>query len=268
MVKKNITTINTEPTPVIATKVKSKNYGTIVTIPGIRTNQLNVLVVGTAPLLVHRFSEKARKMILDKHMGEASAGREPKDPVANFEAARYVSSQGWDGILAGGLKAGIVDGFKKGSGVFMKDGKGGIRVKPDDVETNLVRLVLPIEPANVAERPHFVNETGRVPRCREDIVRNDTGVVDIRHRPEYWPWALLLQLEFLPTVCSERQLLQAIETSGFAVGQCEHRPASPVSKSGSLGTFRIATHDEIEQFEDGKLFADYQWKRPALQAAE
>jgi len=267
MAKKNITTV-TEPASGAITKITSKDYGTIVTIPGIRTDHLNVLLIGTAPLLVHRFSEKLRKMILDKHMGEASAGRERKDPVANFEAARYKSSQGWDGILAGGLKAGIVDGFKKGSGVFMKDGKGGIRVKADDIETNLVRLILPVEPADVAKRAHFPNETGRVPRCREDVVRNDNGVVDIRHRPEYWPWAVLLRLEFLPTICSERQLLQAVATSGFTVGQCEHRPGSPVSKSGCLGTFRIATFDEVELFKDGKLFADYQWKQPALQAAE
>jgi hypothetical protein len=218
-----------------------------------------VLAIGTAPLLVHHFSEKMRQMILGKHMGEASGGRERKDPIANFQAARYVSSEGWDGIPAGGLKAGIVDGFDKSAGVPMTRAKGAIRVKADDLSTNLVRLVLPVEPPELAQLPHYPNELGRVPRCREDVVRNESGVVDIRHRPEYWPWGVVLRIEYLPAVCSERQLLQAISMSGFRVGQCEHRPSSPNSKSGSLGTFRLAAPEEVKAFVAGQLFASHEW---------
>jgi hypothetical protein len=225
-------------------KVEASSTG-IVTIPGVKTERLTTLLIGTAPIICHKFSEKLRKQILDKHMGEASGGREKKDPVANFEAARYRLPDGTDGVPAGGVKAALVDGFSKESGVPITKAKGGIRVAPDDAGTNLVRIITPT-----------------APQMREDVVRNDSGVVDIRHRPEYWPWAMRVTVEYLPSRCSQKQVLQAIATAGFTVGLCEWRPASKQSKSGSYGTWRLATPEEIELFENDELFV------PVKRAAE
>lgn len=233
--------------------------GTIAIIPGVKTEVLTTLIIGEAPLIVHKFSQKGREQYRRKQQGEASGGREHKDCIANFQGARYVASDGWDGIPAGGLKACIVDGFDKASGVPMTKAKGAIRVEADDPATNLVRIIHPIEPKEIAELPHFIDETGRIPRCREDVVRNESGVIDLRHRPEYWPWACALRIRFLPAIASARQVLQAIAISGFKCGQCEWRPGSKESKSGSYGTFRLATPREVELFADGELFSDYEW---------
>jgi len=241
MAKKAIETATTASTE----KISSSASG-IVTIPGVKTEKLTTLIIGTAPMICHKFSEKLRKQILDKHMGEASAGREKKDPQANFEAARYRLPDGSDGVPAGGVKAAIVDGFGKDAGVFVSKAKGAIRVSPDDIGTNLVRIICPTPP-----------------QLREDVVRNESGVVDIRHRPEYWPWAMKITVEYLPQIASQKQVLQAIARSGFTVGLCEWRPSSKQSKSGSYGTWRLATAEEVELFEDDLLFAP-----PMKQAAE
>ena len=45
-------------------------------------------IVGTAPLLQHRFSEKAKGMMLERQQQKAIE-REPKDPDALYEAAMY-----------------------------------------------------------------------------------------------------------------------------------------------------------------------------------
>lgn len=242
MAKKSIATATAA---IVPEKIQSSASG-IVTIPGVKTDRLTTLLIGTAPLICHKFSEKLRKQILDKHMGEASGGRERKDPTANYEAARYRLPDGTDGVPAGGVKAAIVDGFSKESGVPMTKAKGGIRVSPDDAGTNLVRIITPT-----------------APRMREDVVRNESGVVDIRHRPEYWPWAMKVTVEYLPARISQKQVLQAIATSGFTVGLCEWRPSSKQSKSGSYGTWRLATPEEVEAFETDQLFA-----AEMLQAAE
>jgi hypothetical protein len=213
----------------------------LITIPGVKTERLTTLVVGTAPLICHKFSEKMRAQILAKHTGEASGGREKKDPAANYNAARHRLSDGTDGFPAGGLKAALVGGFDKSSGVPGTKAKGGIRVLPDDEATNLVRIITPYEP-----------------RMREDVTRNETGVVDIRHRPEYFPWALKLSIEFMPAIASAKQILQGLAMAGFTQGIGEWRPSSPKSKSGAYGTWRLATADEVEAFEDGRLFADYE----------
>jgi hypothetical protein len=235
--------------------------GVLASIPGVKTSILRTLVIGTAPLLVHNFSHKARQKILDKQTGEAVGGREKKDPIANFEASRYRLFDGTDGIPAGGLKACFVSGFDKASGVPMTKAKGAIRVIADDEKASppLVRILHPVEPEEIAAEEHHVGDDYRIPYCHEGMVRNETGVVDIRHRAMYWPWALFIAVEFLPSVTSERQLMQAIAMSGFCNGQCEWRPGSKESKSGHLGTFRLATPEEIQAFSDGRLFADHQW---------
>lgn len=238
--------ISTAVTAPAIEKITSVSKSGLVTIPGVKTDRLTTLVIGTAPLIAHKFSEKLRKQILDKHMGEASAGREKKDPVANFEAARYRLPDGSDGVPAGGVKAAIVDGFGKDAGVFVSKAKGAIRVEPDDIGTNLVRILTPV-----------------TPRMREDVVRNESGVVDIRHRPEYWPWSMRISIEFLPQIASAKQVLQAVARSGFCVGLCEWRPSSKQSKSGSYGTWRLATQEEIELYDDDELFAEFRTQRAA-----
>ncbi|HEY2243427.1 MAG TPA: hypothetical protein VGH47_04285 [Xanthobacteraceae bacterium] len=209
----------------------------IMTIPGVKTLSMTTLLIGTSPVITHKFSSKLIHSILDKHMGKASEGRDPKDPEANFQAARYRLSDGSDGIPAGGIKAAFSCGFPKGSGVTLRTAKS-LRVHPDDLATNLVRIIT----------------TKDNPRMRTDVVRNASGVVDIRHRPEFWPWGVLVGIQFLPSMISPSQLLQGIAIAGHIEGLCEWRPGSKESKSGTFGTWRLATAAEIEQFEDGKLF--------------
>ncbi len=228
--------------------VKASKSG-IVTIPGVKTEKLLTLIIGTAPLICHKFAQKMIDQMLAKHMGEASAGRQNKVPEDNFNAARYRLADGSDGVPSGGIKAAFVDGFGKDTGVFISKAKGGIRVNADCQQTNLVRIITPNEPI-----------------MREDVTRNATGVPDIRHRPEYWPWAMRIEVEFLPAVASMRQVLQAIATAGFTCGLCEWRPSSPKSKSGTYGTWRLATPEEAQAFEDGELFADVA-KKPRVSRA-
>lgn len=247
-------------------KLKQSRSG-IVVLPGVKPHELTTLIIGETPLMVHKFSEKLRKQVLGKHMGEASAGREKKDPFENYMAARYRLSDGSDGVPAGGIKAAIVDGFGKDVGVFTSKAKGAIRVVADDPATNLVRIVHGSNPDAsdyTFDDALSPEEYERAPRLREDIVRNDSGVIDIRHRPEYWPWAMRLHVRYLPQIASQNQVLQAIARAGFTIGLCEWRPGSKESKSGSLGTWRIATSAEVDAFEDGTLFAD----RKISEAAE
>jgi len=235
--KKVLTAAIPEGEMVEQQKITASRTG-LATIPGVQTNIVSTLLIGTVPLIVHNFSEKLRKQILAKHMGEASRGRERKDPEANFNAARHRLANGEDGFPAGGIKAAIVGGFGRDVGVFLKTAKGAIRVAADCPATNLVRIIAP---------------EGQ-PTMREDPCKNETGVVDIRHRPQYWPWAIHLRVEHVPEMLSELQVLQAIARAGFTCGLGEWRPSSPKSYSGSFGTWRLAEPDEIDLYESGRLF--------------
>src|SRR5262249_32323094 len=107
-----VTTVKEAKADSTSIKKIETRKGMIVTIPGVRTERLTTLVVGTAPLIVHAFSQKARLKIRAKHEGEASGGREPKDCIANFEAARYRLSDGSDGIPASGLAAIVIESIE------------------------------------------------------------------------------------------------------------------------------------------------------------
>ena len=60
----------------------------LVIIDRIAVETVAVPIRGTTPLIVHRFSEKAKRQMLDNMQGRKSP-KAPKDPQAEYEAAFY-----------------------------------------------------------------------------------------------------------------------------------------------------------------------------------
>src|SRR3974390_1493386 len=57
-------------------------------IKPVQTETLIIPIVGTAPLIVSRFSEKAKKQMLDAQQGVKNAPQK-RDPVSEFGASLY-----------------------------------------------------------------------------------------------------------------------------------------------------------------------------------
>jgi hypothetical protein len=74
-------------------------------------------IIGTSPLIVNRWSEKAKAMMLSAQQSSARAKKEPKDPQANFEASQYKFEDGRHGFPATGFKAAIVHAARMFEGV-------------------------------------------------------------------------------------------------------------------------------------------------------
>ena len=67
----------------------TKNNETV-SIPAINIQYATITVVGDSPLIVHKWSEKAKKEILDKQMKRAKTkGHDAKDPVLDFIDSLY-----------------------------------------------------------------------------------------------------------------------------------------------------------------------------------
>jgi hypothetical protein len=199
---------------------------------------LSLLLVGTQPLIVHAWSPKAINIIRGKHTKEAAPPMEAKNPAAEFEAAKYKSPLGWEGVPAHGLKGCFTEGARFIGGkktMNMTLLRGALKVKPDCVATNLLR-VYSTEPA----------------RMREDLVSIGSGMnetVDLRYRPEYWPWALRVKVLFPATMFSNDQVADLIRAAGSFNGFGEWRPGSPKSVTGMYGTFEIGEGEQIAEFE-------------------
>lgn len=194
-----------------------------------------VLLVGTAPLLVHAWSQKAIGAMLAKQTKTGRPAREAKDPKRDFEESRYKSKLGWDGIPAGGLRACFIDSARFLDDLTMRSLQGAIFIEADDpnAEMPLVRIY------------------GSAPVMDQKPVRIGSGMsttTDLRYRARYDRWALLLRVKYMRTMISHNQLATLIATAGISNGLCEHRPGSPRSKTGQLGTFRIGDESDAAAF--------------------
>lgn len=204
-------------------------------------NKATIRVVGTAPLIVNKFSSKAQAIMLAKQMGQTVA-REHKNPEDLFQDALYrmpfdpakdaegelVTRYGFPSVA---FKASIVDAARyfKGSKITMTGLKQMVLVMGEGTD-----LLVPI-----------TNEDGSelaVPQMRQDTVRNATGVADIRFRPEFWPWSATLDVVFISSQLDTNSIVALVDAAGNG-GVGEWRPASKESKTGQYGTFMVPDQD-------------------------
>lgn len=166
---------------------------------------IEVKIKGISPLIVHRFSEKAKKQIQDKQAGIAKVRKhEQRDPESDFREAKHISSTGFEGFPAAGFKAAMIRGAKM-TGLVMKDAQMSFFVKPDCISTQLIKIK---------------GES----RMRTDMVRVGLDAADVRYRPEYENWSSVLRIEYNAGMISAQQILQMIEAAGYGCGIGEMRP--------------------------------------------
>ncbi len=183
-----------------------------VEVPSIKSVSTTVKVVGTSTLIVHAWSEKAKKQMRDKQQKLAKNAREAKDPKADFEGAKYIDEKGRDCVPALAFKNAIVSAARFSDDMKMTVLRGAIFIPGE---------LLPIK---------FKTCT-----MREDMVRVGMGTADLRYRPEYHDWSIDLPVVFNSSVVSAEQVMGLLMLAGFSVGICEWRP----EKNGQHGRFSI-----------------------------
>lgn len=182
-----------------------------------------VPVVGTAPLIVNRWSEKARQMMLDKQQTSARAKKAPKSPEDLYEASRYRLPDGRDGFPATAFKAAIVHAGRLFDGITQVALKQTVLVLGDGMDERGDSLV--------------AIEYGSI-RMREDTPRNANGVADLRYRAQYDNWKATFKVRTIVGQFDEGSILALADAAGVG-GIGEWRPTSPKSATGSYGTFEV-----------------------------
>jgi hypothetical protein len=158
-----------------------------------------------SPLVVHAFSEKARRQINDKKSQKARAPRGKYDAMAAFEAAKYLDDEGRDCIPAYTFKAAIV---------------AAARMVDYTDMTNLRQLIF--------VEGELLPLTFERCQMHEGYVRlaGPGKPADIRHRPMYHGWSVDLTIQYNPKRLSASQVLHLLTLAGDSVGLCEGRPSS------------------------------------------
>ena len=197
----------------------------LVEIDRISAETLLVPIVGTSPLIVHRFSEKAKKQMLDNMQGKKNL-KELKDPQAEYEAAFYRLKDGSPGLPVIAFKAATVGGCRfYGKSITMTALKQFVFFKgeigPDG------RMMVRIEGD---------------PRMREDAVKVGRNGSDLRYRPEFPEWRTVLEVTYVTSALTRASVLSLIDAGGLGVGVGEWRP----EKDGDFGTYRVDPTRNVE----------------------
>ncbi len=191
-----------------------------ISLKRIERQTIIVPIVGTAPLIVHAWSQKAKQMMLAAQQGK-KVPKEHKDPLADFEASQYRFEDGRHGFPVMAFKAATVNGGGRafGKAVRMTELRQSFTFLADGVGVDGLQLT-----EIIADEPIM----------REDMVRVGMGTADIRYRAEYRDWSANLRIEFMPSVIDAESVIALVDAGG-ANGVGEWRP----EKSGSFGTYEV-----------------------------
>ena len=207
----------------------------VVEIQRLDIQRANIRIIGDSPLIVHAWSEKAKRMMFETHTkATKTTSREVKDPIYDFINSLY-----W---LEGKPEESTVEAFDKA----VKNGaKWGFPVGAIKQAGNAsayrmgwTKSIAELRGAYylAAEYGDMVEIKGSIPEIREDMVRVSNGNADIRYRGEFKNWYMDLILEYnASSKITIEQIINIINAGGYACGIGEWRP----DKDGTFGKYHV-----------------------------
>lgn len=214
-----------------------KNEAAIIEIKPINIVTTTVRIAGDTPLIMHRWSEKAKRMILEKQMKKTkSSAKEAKNPIEDFIESIYwmdgkpseYTEEAFDEACRNGARFGfpvtaikqatISSAYRNGITKDMASLRGAFFIAGEGSEL-------------------LAEVKGCTPTMREDMVRVGMGVADIRFRGEFANWYMDLQVSYNANgAYTLDQIINLINVGGFSCGIGEWRP----EKDGNYGMYHVA----------------------------
>ncbi len=203
----------------------------LISPPNLRT--IKTRIVGVSPLMVCRFSKKAMDAMMSKHAAGSQAkkgtAKAARDFDADFQGARHIAEDGWDGIHAGAFRNAMISACRL-VGFKMTLAKLSVFIEADGFDqvdgVPLVRII------------------GDEPEKNVMHTRNATGVIDLRIRPMWRRWKCDLNIRYDADQFKIADVLNLLARAGMQVGVCEGRPDSRMSAGMGMGLFRLATETD------------------------
>lgn len=204
-----------------------KSSSEVIAISPPKFETLEFQLIGTAPYMQLRFSEKAKnKMKGIMESGGTAKGKKGR-PSRDFDQdcldAMYVSAEGWNGIPASCFRNAMISACRT-VGFKMTLAKLSVFVEADGFDsldgTPLIKLDGAWERTDMA-------------------VRNANGKADIRIRPMWRDWSARLRVRFDADQFTKEDVANLVARVGMQVGIGEGRPDSKSSAGLGLGLFRL-----------------------------
>ncbi len=194
-------------------------------IQRIAAETIKVPIIGTASLIVHNWSAKAKQQMLDAQQGRKTP-KQVRDPEADYQSSLYRTDDGY-GFPVIAFKAATV---------------GASRFYGKSVPMTVLRQGLFMTGAPSADRSQLLTPITGEPKMREDMGRVGMGGTDLRYRAEFLDWSAVLTVAYVQSMLSRESVLSLIDAGGMGVGVGEWRP----EKRRQNGTYQVDESREIE----------------------
>lgn len=203
----------------------------VVQIAKIDAETLNVPIIGTAPLIVHNFSEKSRRQMLEAQQGKKKV-KEVRDPQSEYEAAFYRIAKD-DG-----------EGYGFPVTAFKAATTGAARFYDKSITMTALRQFMFMRGIMTKADAQMLVEITGEPEMREDVVRlgGPSRSADLRYRPMFPEWSCILNVTYVKSSIDRNSILSLIDAGGMGIGVGEWRP----EKRGEFGTYQIDQTRDIE----------------------
>lgn len=208
----------------------------VIEIRPIEIKKVTIRIVGDTPLIMHAWSEKAKRMMLEAQMGVAKGKKkEAKNPVDDFIRSMYwLTPMPEDGIMesfeeaiANGARFGFpVTAFKQAA-ISAAYRMGWAKDKMS------MRGAFFID----SDENGMIEIHSDTPEMREDMVKVGMGTADIRYRGEFKNWYADLTISYNANgQYSLENIVNIINAGGYVCGVGEWRP----ERDGQNGMFHVA----------------------------
>ena len=221
-----------------ATKAKTEET---IEIRPLKRSIAKIRIVGDSPLIVHAWSEKAMRQMLETQMQTKSKSKkkEAKNPFEDFVNSMYWITKRPEGKTAEELEEKYDEALQNGA----KFGFPVVAIKKAAnsaaYRNGWVRNQMELRGAYF-----FRSESNGLaeiisdepPVMREDMVRIAMGKADIRYRGQFNDWHMDLTMEYNENGdISLEDIINCINAGGYSVGIGEWRP----EKDGEYGRFHV-----------------------------
>lgn len=209
---------------------KSGPVSVAISAPNFRT--VVVPIVGTAPYVQNKFSARAKEAFRNKMLQGDTAKkgkkRQPRDFDADYEGAMHIAEEGWYGIPASAFRNGMISACRL-VGFRMTLAKLSVFIEADGFDKD--------------EGLPLVRIRSGEPKKVEMAVRNESGVADIRARPQWREWSADVRVKFDADLFTEADVGNLMLRLGQQVGVGAGRPDSRESAGLGWGLFTIRNEE-------------------------
>lgn len=208
----------------------------VIEIRPIEIKKVTIRIVGDTPLIMHAWSEKAKRMMLEAQMGVAKGKKkEAKNPVDDFIRSMYWltpmpedgTMESFEEAIANGARFGFpVTAFKQAA-ISAAYRMGWAKDKMS------MRGAFFID----SDENGMIEIHSDTPEMREDMVKVGMGTADIRYRGEFKNWHADLTISYNANgQYSLENIVNIINAGGYVCGVGEWRP----ERDGQNGMFHVA----------------------------